>query len=150
MNPDHFLYRNPQSTNRFFSGLYDLLGVRDFEEFRKRFALTDSLRCHASANRLPEKALAYCVKHLCEELNLFPNLETVVILGEDACLQFQQFVLERDITLRKPFSELLNAHGWAEESARIPSLGNRTLHILYCHHPTYGYKRSPSIARLVR
>jgi len=36
--------------------------------------------------------------------------------------------------------------GWVEEQAEIPSLDNRPVRIFYCHHPSLGYQRSPSLA----
>jgi len=146
MNPEHFLYRSPEAANRFVTGLYELLGVKSFGEFKARFVLTDAVRCHAHANRVPERALEHCVKHLREELRLFPNLESIVLLGEDAYLQFQDLVLGRELRNIRPFDELVKQQGWAQEVIRVPSLGERARRVFYCHHPTYGYKRSPSIA----
>ena len=149
-NPENFLYQNPTASNRFVKEIYELLGVKNFEEFRARFALTDALRCHATSPRVSDKAAAYCVRHLHEELKLFPNLETVVVLGEDAYVQFQRHILGRADRQVKPHHDLLGPQGWAQEQAQIPSLGGRELKIVYCHHPTFGYKRSPSIASLLR
>jgi pantoate--beta-alanine ligase len=146
LNPDHFLYRRPGMSTRFVQGLYELLGVKDFNQFKTRFALTDAVRCHALGNRVAEKALDYCARHLREELKLFPNLESIVVLGEDAYLQCQKFLLGRDPVQIKPFEDLLKSQGWAEETCPIPLLGERALRVFYCRHPTYGYKRSPSIA----
>jgi pantoate--beta-alanine ligase len=147
VNPENFLYHCPHRVNRFVSGLYELLGVKNFGEFQARFVLTDAVRCHATETHVPERALAHCVKHLRDELKLFPNLEAIVVLGEDAYLQFQQLVLGRDTTRFKPFTDLLQEQGWAREDVRVSSLGDRTLRVIYCYHPTFGYKRSPSIAR---
>ncbi len=144
--PENFLYENPTGSNRFVAGLYDLVGVKDFAEFRTRFVLTDAIRCHALGLHVPEKALANCAKHLSEELKLFPNLEKLVVLGEDAYLQFQQFILGRSPADLKPFPDLLKSKGWASEDVRIVGLGERVLRVFYCHHPTFGYHRSPSIA----
>jgi pantoate--beta-alanine ligase len=149
LNPDNFLYRNPRGSNRFFERLFELVGVKDFEEFRSRFALTDAIRCHSGAPRVPEKALGYCSRHLREDLKLFPNLTTLVVLGEDACLQFQQFILERAPERVRRLEGLAGEKGWAEEEVRIPSLGERALRVLYCYHPTFGYRRSPSLAPLL-
>ncbi len=146
MNAENLLYRNPEMTNRFVNALYELIGVKDFLEFKQRFALTDALRCHATVAHVPDKALEHCVRHLREELKLFPNLESVVVLGTDAYLQFQRLVLGRSDRDFKPFNEKLGAQGWAMEEVRIPSLGDRAIQAFYCHHPTYEYKRSPSIA----
>ncbi len=142
----NFLYRHPEATNRFVTGLYELLGVKNFQEFRARFILTDAIRCHSSSPRVGEKALAYCARHLRAELSLFPNLETLVVLGDDAYLQIQWHLLNRPPREVKPFNELLNPQGWAREEARVESLSERLMKIFYCHHPTFGYKRSPSIA----
>lgn len=149
LNPDNFLYRNPRGSNRFFERLFALVGVRNFEEFRSRFALTDALRCHCSAPRVPDKALGYCSRHVREELKLFPNLTTLVVLGEDACLQFQQFMLERPPEHVRPLDAMTGEKGWAEEEVRIPSLSERALRVIYCYHPTFGYRRSPSVASLL-
>lgn len=146
ISPENFLYRSPDNINRFVSGLYELLGVKDFSEFRQRFVLTDAVRCHASGPRVPDKALEHCAKHLREELKLFPHLETIVVLGDDACRQFQRLILGRDA---QPFDELVREYGCAEEKVRIPSLDDRPVRVFYCYHPTYGYKRSPSIAQML-
>ncbi len=146
---ENFLYHSPQAVNRFATGLYELLGVRDFAEFRQRFILTDALRCHATSPRAPEKALEYCAKHLREELKLFPNLESLVILGEDAYVQFQRLILSRGNREFKPFGDLLAERGWAQEETRIPFLAERMVRVFYCYHPTYGYRRTPSIARML-
>ena len=80
------------------------------------------------------------------ELKLFPNLHTFVVLGDDAYLQFQRHLLERGPGGFKPLDELLQPQGWAREEVRIPTLTARLLKVFYCYHPTFGYKRSPSIA----
>ncbi len=145
----NFLYRSPESSNRFVTALFDLVGVKNFDEFRRRFVLTDALRCHCTAPRIPDKALAYCVKHLREELRLFPNLDTVIVMGDDAYWQFQKLVLGRSEEQIKPLSSLLEEKGWEQEKVHIPSLIERAIRVFYCHHPTYGYKRSPSLASLL-
>jgi pantoate--beta-alanine ligase len=150
MHPDHFLYRQPDTANRFVIELYELLGVRNFDEFKARFALTDAVRCHTLGDRVAEKALDYCAKHLREELKLFPNLESIVVLGEDAYRQFQKLIVGREASQIKPFDEFLRPQGWARETVRLPSLGERAIRVFYCYHPTYGYKRSPSLAPLLR
>src|SRR5581483_5605864 len=122
VNADSFLYRNPHSVDRFSQPLFELVGVRDFEEFRSRFILTDSTRCHATDTHIPEKALAACARHLRDELKLFPNLESIVLLRD---------------------------RGWAREDLELPFLGDRRLKVFYCYHPTIGYTRSPSIAALL-
>ncbi len=110
-NPQNFLYRKPETTDRFGTGLYELLGVKDFAEFKAHFVLTDAIRCHSSMAPVPEKALDYCAKHLREELKLFPNLDTLVILGEDAYQQFQRVILGRISATIKPFDDLLKKQG---------------------------------------
>jgi len=146
MNPDHYVYKHPERPPRFATALYALLGVGDFETFKKAFVLTDALRCHIQSDRVPEKALAYCARHLRDELKQFPNLQAVVTLGEDAYRQFQRNVLDRHGDDIKPFEEMLKAQGWAEEDVPFPLLKAGTLHAIYCYHPTMGYKRSPTIA----
>lgn len=146
INPENLLYRNPDITNRFVSSLFELLGVKNFAEFKERFVLTDALRCHASGSRILFKALEHCARHLREELKLFPNLGSIVVLGNDAYVQFQRLILGRSERELKPFLQLLGNQGWATEEVSIPTLGDRTVHVFYCHHPTYEYKRSPSIA----
>jgi pantoate--beta-alanine ligase len=146
---DNFLYRDPGRSNRFASHVYDLVGVRDFEEFKRRFVLTHAIRCHATETHVPEKALAYCVQHLCAELSLFPKVETLVILGDDAYVQFQTLLLERRPGKFKPLDELLREKGWAREDVRVPRLGDRMMKVFYCYHPTMGYMRSPSIGAML-
>jgi pantoate--beta-alanine ligase len=147
--PENFLYENPGGSNRFVIGLYGLVGVKDFAEFRTRFVLTDAIRCHATGPHVPEKALANCARHLIGELKQFPSLEKLVVLGEDAYLQFQQFLLGRNPADIKPFPDLLKPNGWAREDVRMAALGERVMRVFYCHHPTFGYDRSPSIAALL-
>ncbi len=146
-NPDMYLYRNPHTPNRFVTNLFELLGVGSFAEFKARFVLTDAIRCHATGSHVSQSALAYCAKHLGAELKLFPNLETFVVLGDDAYSQFQQFLLERNPAHIKPFEDVMKQEGWAREEARVPLFGDRLMGIYYCYHPTFGYTRSPSIAR---
>jgi pantoate--beta-alanine ligase len=146
MDPDQYLYRQPDRPSRFAKGLYALLGVDGFQTFKKDFVLTDALRCHAQSAHVPEKALAYCARHLREELKQFPNLQALVILGEDAYQQFQKDVLERRGSEIKPFEAVLKPQGWAQEDLRFPFLKTGTLRVIYAYHPTMGYKRSPSIA----
>jgi pantoate--beta-alanine ligase len=149
INAEHFLYRSPDAASRFTSGLYELLGVKDFQDFRARFALTDAIRCHSAAPRVPEKGLEHCTRHLREELKLFPNLESIVLLGEDAYRQFQNFVLGRDPDAIVAFETWLGERGWADETARVPGLGEQLIRVFYCYHPTWGYKRSPSLAGML-
>lgn len=149
MNSDHYLYRHPENPTPFAMALYALLGISSFEEFKEAFAFTDALRCHVLSDRAPERALTYCARHLREELKQFPNLQAVVILGEDAYLQFQRDVLGRAPEGIKPFDELLRAVGWAEEDVHFPLVKAGPIHVIYCYHPTWGYKRSPSLAPLL-
>lgn len=149
LNPENFLYRNPEASTRFTQNLFGLLGVKNFAEFKARFVLTDAVRCHGTGPHVPCKALAYCSRHLKEELKLFPNLRLLVVLGEDAYWQFQRYMLGQSEGEFKSFENLLGERGWASEEARVPALGERALRIFYCHHPTYGYKRSPSLAALL-
>ncbi len=148
-SPENFLYHSPQSVHRFASGLFELLGVQSFAEFKKRFVLTDAVRCHSTGPHVPFKALEYCAKHLREELKLFPNLESFVVLGDDAYLQFQRLILERGERQFKPFADLLRDQGWAKEEVRVSLFGERLMRAFYCHHPTYGYQRSPSVAAML-
>lgn len=141
----NFLYHSPEASNRFGVALFELVGVKSFDEFRRRFVLTDALRCHCTAPHVPDKALAYCVKHLREELKLFPNLETLIVLGEDAYRQFQKLILGRSEEQFTPFGQLLAEKGWEQEKVLVPSPLDREMRIFYCYHPTYGYKRSPSL-----
>ena len=148
-NPANYLYRDPVASNRFVRGLFDLVGVKDFGEFKSRFILTDAIRCHCSGPHVPDKAMAYCARHLREELKLFPNLRMLVVLGEDAYTEFQRYILERRTSEFPPFEAMLAGQGWAGEQARLPSFGERVMQIFYCYHPTYGYRRSPSIAAML-
>ena len=95
MDPAHYFYKHPERPDRFDVALYAMLGVKNYENFKQAFVLTDALRCHVQSAHVPEKALAFCARHLREELKQFPNLNTVVILGNDAYQQFQKEVLER-------------------------------------------------------
>jgi uracil-DNA glycosylase len=149
LNAENFLYHRPENTHRFVAALFALVGVKEFAEFTSRFALTDAVRCHATSPHVPEKALTYCAKHLREELKLFPNLTTLVVLGEDAYLQFQKLMLSRSAGEIVPFDALLKEKGWGEETARVTPLGERVMRIFYCYHPTLGYRRSPSIAPML-
>jgi len=146
INPAGLPCCRPEAPNRFATGLYDLLGVRNFGEFKARFALTDAARCHATVNRVDARTLEYCAKHLREELKVFPNLQSIVILGEDAYLQFQKHILSREPANIKPFKQLLKSEGWAQETIRLPSHGQRGVRIFYCYHPTFENKKSPSLA----
>jgi pantoate--beta-alanine ligase len=144
--PDNSFYRNSGRPNRFVTALYELLGVATFAEFKKRFILTDVIRCHTSGPRLPDRAMRNCSRHLRNELSLFPYLEALVVLGEDAYMGVQRFLLERDPTDILPFSSFMGSHGWIEQRTEITSMDNRSVRIFYCHHPSLGYQRSPSLA----
>jgi len=146
MNPSQFLYCHPEAPNQFATRLYDLLGVKSFAEFKARFALTDGARCHAAGPLVDERALAHCIQYLHEELKLFPSLQSIVILGEDAYLQFQKHILGRGRASIRPFAELLKLEGWAQETVRLPWYGERDLRIFYCYHPAVETKKSPSLA----
>jgi pantoate--beta-alanine ligase len=144
--PDNSFYRNSGRPNRFVTALFDLLGVNDFAEFKSRFILTDVIRCHTSGPRVPNKAMQNCSRHLVNELCLFPNLDTLVVLGEDAYLGVQRFLLGRDADAVQPFSAFMGPLSCVEEHAEIPSMDHRPVRLFYCHHPSFGYQRSPSLA----
>ena len=146
MNPTQFLYSHPEAPNHFTTRLYDLLGVRSFAEFKARFALTDAARCHVGGPFVDERTLDHCAQYLREELKLFPNLESIVILGEDAYLQFQKHILGRVRASIRPFAELLKSEGWAQDTVRLPWYGERNVRIFYCYHPAFESKKSPSLA----
>ena len=146
MDANQYLYKHPGRPNQFALALYELLGVSTFQEFKEAFVFTDALRCHFLASRVSEKALANCARHLRDELKHFPSLQTIVVLGEEAYLQFQKDVLGRTLDKIKAFDELLQREGWADESVHIPSVKDSPLHIFYAYHPTWGYKHSPSLA----
>lgn len=149
LNPGRYLYTNPDLKDSFITKLYELLGVKDFREFTARFAVTDALRCHAVMTPVPEKALANCSRHLREELRIFPRLRTLVVLGEAATLQFQQFILGRDSKEIMPLKVLLRDRGWATEEVNLAPEGDHPLQVIYCYHPMGGYRASPSIAKLL-
>ena len=146
MDPAHYFYKHPERPDRFDTALYTMLGVENFANFKQAFVLTDALRCHVQSAHVPEKALAFCARHLREELKQFPNLHTVVVLGKDAYEQFQREVLERQGSEIKSFEDFLNAEGWAEERVPFPRLITGTLHVIYAYHPTRSTKQSPSLA----
>ena len=146
ISPDGSIYCHPDTPNPFSLRLYELLGVANFEEFTARFALTDAARCHALGNRVDERTLEYCARHLREEFKLFPNLQSIVILGEYAYSQLQRHILSRERGAIRPFMDLLKTDGWAQETVRLPWYGERDLQVLYCYHPTFENKKSPSLA----
>jgi pantoate--beta-alanine ligase len=146
LNADNYLYRRPENITRFTAALYELIGVANFEEFRARFVLTDALRCHCTGPRAPERALTACAKFLPEELRLFPHLTTILVLGEDAYVQFQKDVLGRRADPMRSFYNWVGDQGWAEERVEVAALGGRALRVICAYHPTLGYKRSPSLA----
>lgn len=146
IHAERYFYQHPERPNRFAAALYALLGVRNFSEFRQNCVFTDAVRCHVQSDRVPEKALTYCARHLRDELQHFPNLDTVVLLGPDAYQQFQREVLDRKGEEIRPWQDLLKAAGWAEEDFPHPLAPAGRLHAIYCYHPVTGYLRSPSIA----
>jgi pantoate--beta-alanine ligase len=148
--PDTSFYRTDGRPNRFVTALYDLLGVEDYATFKQHFVLTDVIRCHAAGPRIPEKAMRNCARHLRNELALFPNLRLLVVLGEDAYMGVQRFLLGRDPADVTPFHTLMGSQGWAEDSMELSFLDNRPVRIIYCYHPSLGYKRSPSIAAMLQ
>jgi len=148
-NAQNYLYRSPQPKDRFFSGLLEMVGVKSFAEFKKRCALTDALRCHALVAPVPERALANCARHLREELKLFPSVRTIVLLGEDAYLQFNRFILGRELRDIPSWGQSLGGRGWAVEELTLPALGGRTLRVISCYHPVAGRRSSPPIAHLL-
>lgn len=145
-NPENFLYRNAEGATRFSTAICTLVGVNDFEEFKKHHALTDAIRCHAMDPSVPDRAMAYCARHFKEELRIFPNLGALIFLGEDAYRQFQRFILQRAAKEVQPFNSLLREKGWFKEVTIIPGVVNRPMRVYYCYHPTLGYSRSPSLA----
>ena len=149
MNPDRYVYKNPDRADAFTKALCGMLGVENLQEFKRSFVLTDAMRCHVQSEHIPEKALGYCASHLREELKLFPNLQAVVTLGKDAYWQFQREILDRPAKSIKPFEQLVKEAGWADEEVQVPLLKSRTVHAIYCHHPTMGYHANPSIATIL-
>jgi pantoate--beta-alanine ligase len=149
MNPERYVYKNPDRADSFTKALCSMLGVENLQEFKKSFVLTDAMRCHVQSEHISDKALSYCANHLREELKLFPHLQTVVTLGQDAYWQFQREILGRPAKAIKPFEELLKAAGWADEEAPVPLLSSRPVHAIYCHHPTMGYHATPSIGSIL-
>ncbi len=147
---ENFIYRNQGKPSGFVNALFELVGVSDFGEFKRCFVLTDAVRCHAAGPHVPERAMQNCLEHLCAELRLFPNLRAVVTLGEDAYIAVQRFLMGRNPSSVLPFEEAMGSRGWAEEKITLSLLGEKPLRILHCYHPTLGYKRSPSIAALLR
>jgi len=150
LKAENYLYCRPEKGNRFNSALFELLGVASVEEFRTRFILTDALRCHCTGPRSSERALAACAKFLPEELRLFSHLSIILVLGEDAYGQFQRNILGRGGNEIQPFQDRVGDKGWGEESVAMAVLGGRNVRAIYAHHPTLGYKRSPSLASLFK
>lgn len=150
MDANHYFYRHPDHPTRFATALFALLGVENLHDFKQAFVLTDALRCHVQSEHVPERALVYCARHLRDELKQFPNLQSVVVLGEDAYLQFQRDVLERRTDEIRPFEEVVAPEGWAQEEVPIPHLPAGALRVLYTYHPTMGYKHSPCIGHALR
>ncbi len=148
-NPARYLYRSQDAADAFTARLFELVGVRDFAEFKTRFAMTDALRCHATLTPLPPRALANCARHLPGELRLFPNLRAIVVMGEDAYQQFQRSILRRKPADFAPFSQLLGEQGWASEEVRLDVAPEGPITVIYCYHPANGYRSTASIARLL-
>ena len=146
---ENYLYADDATRNPFVTGLFQLLGVKDLREFRTRFVLTDAIRCHSSHIPVPEKAMQNCARHLQAELSLFPNLKTIVVLGEDAYGQFQRLAGKQAPGQIIPFSERVREKGWACEEVVLSWLGDRRLRVFYCYHPAMGYLRSPSIGPML-
>jgi hypothetical protein len=149
MNPERYLYKHPDRAHAFSRALFTMLGVANFQEFKKSMVLTDAMRCHVQSEHIPEKALAFCAAHLREELYLFPNLQTVVTLGRDAYWQFQRGILDRPPNEIKPFDKVLGPEGWAEEDVRLPNSTSQGVHAIYSHHPTMDYRSNPSLSPLI-
>jgi pantoate--beta-alanine ligase len=148
-NGEHYLYRNPGVRDQFMERLFELVGADGCGEFKMHFAMTDALRCHSIVTPLPERALANCARHLPGELRLFPNLRAVVVMGEDAYLQFQRSILGRAPGGFKPLDQLLQEKGWASEEVRLAAIPDRALLAVYCYHPAGGYHTTSSIAGLL-
>ncbi|MGH9358601.1 MAG: uracil-DNA glycosylase family protein, partial [Terriglobia bacterium] len=134
-NAQNYVYRNPQGKDRFISGVLNLVGAKSVAEFKKNCVLTDALRCHALVAPVPEKALENCARHLREELRLFSNARTIVLLGEDAYLQFYRFVLGRESRDVPSWDVLLGKQGWAVENLSLPAPEGRALRVISCYHP---------------
>lgn len=145
-NGEHYLYRNPGMRDHFIERLFELVGARDYAEFKARFAMTDALRCHSIVTPLPERALSNCARHLPGELRLFPNLRAIVVMGEDAYLQTQRWILGRRLGQFRRLDELLAEKGWASEEVSLDAAGGRAVLIVYCYHPAGGYRTTLPIA----
>lgn len=148
-NPENYLYRSPEIKDRFAAGLYGMLGVKNLAEFKARFALTDALRCHSIVTPVPERALANCARHVRKELELFPNLRVIILMGEAPYLQFQQFILGRKLKEIVPFNDLLANRGWFKEEVTLPAIQSRSLQLIYCQHPVAAYRDLPSLVHLL-
>jgi pantoate--beta-alanine ligase len=146
MNPDRYLYRQPDHPSSFAEAVFKLLGVENFQAFKRSFVLTSALRCHVQSVNAPEKALTYCARHLRDEMKQFPNLQAAVILGKDAYHQFQKEVLERPEEEIKPLDEILKPAGWAVEDVPFPHLKAGTLRLIFTYHPSFEYNPCTSLA----
>jgi len=146
-NPDVYLYKSPARPSRFAAALCALLGTRDFEDFTRECVLTDATRCHVAAEHIPPRALQFCSRHLREQLKLFPRLKTIVVLGDDACQQFQRHILERPQNEVLPLDKLLKGQAWDCQDLPSPLLEGRALRVIYCYHPLRDYKPCPPIPR---
>jgi|SRR5579875_95268 pantoate--beta-alanine ligase len=149
-NPENYLYRHPEIRDRFAAGLFGMLNVKNLAEFKTKFALTDALRCHSIVTPVPGKALANCARHLRKEFGIFPNLRVLILMGEAPYLQFQQFILERDLKEIVPFNDLLSNRGWSQEEVRLSMIPNRSLQVIYCQHPVAAYCDLPALAHLLQ
>jgi pantoate--beta-alanine ligase len=150
LKAENYLYSRASSGSRFTATLFELIGVSSYEEFCARFVLTDALRCHCTGPRAPERALTACSRFIMEELRLLPNLHTILVLGEDAYAQLQRNVLGRRTDEMMSFHERLGTQGWSEERVLLPTLGGKDLRVIYAHHPTLGYRRSPSLSQILK
>ena len=145
----NYLYRSPQPKDRFISGLLALVGAGSLAEFKKRCVLTDAVRCHAIATRTPERALANCARHLNAELKLFPSMRAIILLGEDAYLQFHRFIMGRELRDIPSWEGSLGEQGWAAEEVSLPAPDGRNVRVISCYHPAAGYRASASVAHLL-
>ncbi|MGH9449939.1 MAG: uracil-DNA glycosylase family protein [Terriglobia bacterium] len=148
LNASTYFYRSPEGKDRFISGVLSLVGAKTIAEFKRNCVLTDALRCHALVAPAPDRALDNCARHLRAELRLFSSARTIVLLGEEAYLQFYRFVLGRKSPDRQSWGLLLGKQGWAVEDLSLPEPDGRALRVISCHHPA-SYLRSPSIAHLL-
>lgn len=145
-NGEHYLYRNPGVRDPFIERLFELVGAGNYGEFKMRFAMTDALRCHSIVTPLPERALSNCARHLPGELRLFPNLAAIVVMGEDAYVQIQRWLLGRRPGEFRRLDDLLSEKGWATEEVKLDAARGRAVLLVYCYHPAGGYRTTLPIA----